>query len=90
MPNGNHFVWVHFNTLFDAQATICTDLVELHKSRSNGAEAQRLRILLDRINITRNQLNSYLVPVDIKKQIDAAGRIIPMPLPQIEESKELG
>ncbi len=81
LPNGNHFVWVHFNNIFNAMDSICSELIALQKSRSNGAEAQVLRILLDRVNITRNQLNGYLKNIELKNEMDLAGRIIPLILP---------
>lgn len=83
-PNGNYFVWVHFNSIFNSLESCCSVLYELQKKRSNGAEAQQLRILIDRVNICRNQVNSYMVPVPLNNQMDETGRIIPLALPDQE------
>lgn len=91
LTNGNYFVWVHFNNIFDNMDIVCNALISLQKSRSNGAEAQKLQILVNRITICRNQLNGYLISINMENRLDNAGRIIPIPLNTNEHpSSEMG
>lgn len=78
--NGNYLVWHHFNTIFNLLTKICGVIEELQRARSNGAEAERIRILMDRITICRNQINYYGQKVELTSQVNELGRIVQLPV----------
>lgn len=88
LTNGNYFVWLHFNIIFNSMFEICQILEALQKSRSNGAEAERIRILSDRITICRNQINGYGKTTDLINKLDENGRVIELKVKLINSDQE--
>jgi len=67
-PNHNAFVWSYFNRAIDCLAEIMDICMELHRSRSNGAEVVICQLILTQLLTVKNELLQY--PSNIQTDIE--------------------